>query len=105
MNGTKSTQHVIRHRGVLLSVRSDQAATLVATGTVRVGHKSYKFKRANSTLAPNSKATIKLGLSSKTLKALKRALANGKRLNAKITLTVTTTGGKTTAHKRITLTR
>jgi hypothetical protein len=105
LKGTRSTQRVIRQRGVLLSVRSDQAGTLVATGTVRVGHKSYRFKRAKSTLAPNSKARVKLGVSSKTLKALKRALATRKRLKAGITVTVTSTGGKTTAHKRITLKR
>jgi Ig domain of plant-specific actin-binding protein len=106
LKGTKSTQHVIRQRGVRVSVRSNTAGNLVATGTVRVGHKTYKFKRAKSRLTANARATVKLRLSSKTLSALKRAFATHKRLKAKITLTVTTTGGvKTTVRKTITLKR
>jgi hypothetical protein len=105
LKGTKSTQHVIRQRGVSISVKSDQAGSLVATGTVRVGHKSYHFKRAKATLAANTKTTIKLGLSSKTFTALRAALVRGKHLKARITLTVTTAAGKTTRHKTITLKR
>jgi subtilisin-like proprotein convertase family protein len=105
---TKSTQKVLRQGGVLAAFTSSASGNLVASGTLSVPNlaKTYRFTVVKSKVVAGNPTTVRLKLSSKALKAVKKALAKHKKLKAKITLLVTTpSGAKTTVHKTIKLSR
>jgi uncharacterized protein DUF4394/Calx-beta domain-containing protein/List-Bact-rpt repeat protein len=63
--------------------------------------KVVKSKKAKATLpGPNQKAKLKFKFSKKNLKALKKALKKGKKLKAKVVVTVTDHAGNRTAVKK-----
>jgi subtilisin-like proprotein convertase family protein len=101
---TKSVQKVLSQGGVLAAFTSSANGNLVASGTVSVPNlaKTYKFTVVRSKVVAGNPTTVRLKLSRKALKAIKKALGKHKKLSAKITLVVTTpSGAKTTVHKTI----
>jgi plastocyanin len=87
----------------------NEAGTLAATGTVSVPRgaaKTYRFKRASKTVSANQTIKLRLKLSRKALKTVRRALRHRGKLSAKITLTARDlTGRETTRKQTIRLTR
>jgi plastocyanin len=68
----------------------NEAGTLSATGSVSVpggAAKVYKLERTSKSVAANAPVKLRLKLSKKALKAVKRALLRKKKLFAKVTLT------------------
>jgi plastocyanin len=93
-----------------LSVRAsmNEAGTLTATGTVNVGGaaKAYNLKRASRTVAAGQSVKLRLKLSKKALRAVKRAIRHKRKARAKVTLTaLDTTGHKTVRKQTIRLKR
>jgi hypothetical protein len=93
--GTKGSQKVLKQKGLLASIKSNIDGSLTATATVSVpnGAKVVRFKTAKKKLRAGKKTTVKLKLSKGGLSAISNALAGGKKLKAKLTLTVKDTGG------------
>lgn len=104
-SGFKTKQKVLKQRGVFATFSSTVAGTLNATGAFKAG-KSFTFRSASRQVAANTTTTVKLGLSKAALKALKTTLGKGKKVKAKISLTLTIPSGiKTKLDKTVTLTR
>jgi plastocyanin len=86
----------------------NEAGALTATGIVDVPKRAarvYRFKPVTRAVSPNVVAKLRLKLSKKSLKAVKRALTR-KRLRAKVTVTAKDGAGNRTTRKRtIRLTR
>src|SRR6266511_239953 len=81
----RSPQRVLRQKGVIVSVLSNEACTLRALGTISVrGQRSkLRLRPASGRLgAPGQKKTLKLKLSSAGARQLTRLLAQGKRARA-----------------------
>lgn len=86
----------------------NEAGTITATGSVNVPRgtaKVYRFRPVTRTVSPNAVVKLRLKLSKKSLKTVRRALRR-KRLRAKVTVTAEDTAGNRTVRKRrILLTR
>ena len=102
--GTKRSQHVLTQHGLIASIKSNIGGSLTATATVGVpsAAKTVRFETARKRLSAGKKATVKLKLSNSGLAGVRSALASGKRLKAKLTLTVKDAGGGK-ATKRLTV--
>jgi hypothetical protein len=100
-SGTKKSQRVLKQKGLLASIESNIGGSLTATATVSVpsAARTVRFRTAKKSLLVGKKTTVKLKLSKSGLKAISRALARGKKLKAKVTLTVNDAGGGESAKK------
>jgi len=89
-SGTKKSQRVLKQKGLLAAIKSNIGGSLTATATVSVpnGAKAMRFKTAKKRLRAGKKTTVKLKLSKSGLRSISGALARGKKLKAKLTLTV-----------------
>lgn len=99
----RHTQHVLKQRGVVLTVRPNVASKVTGTATISLpnGSKLLRFKRATKHAAANAKVTLKLTLSRAQLRRVKAALRHHK-LTAKAVLTTTASGQKPSV-KRISI--
>ncbi len=79
----------------------NEPGTLAAGATVSVpgAAKVYRFKRATKTVSANQSVKLRLKLSKKALKKVKRALRHKRKLRANVTLTATDMTGKQTIRK------
>jgi hypothetical protein len=102
--GTRKSQSVLKQKGLLASIKSNVGGSLVASATVSVPNaaKTVRFKTVRKKLKAGRKTTVRLGLSKSARNAIAAALANGKKLRAKVTLTVTDAGGGRST-KRVTV--
>jgi peptidoglycan/xylan/chitin deacetylase (PgdA/CDA1 family) len=82
-----------------VSAAMAEPGTLSAAGTVKPG-KRYRVKRASARATPGKLVTLRLKLSKKGLRAVKRALGRHRRVRAAITITATDTAGNATTAKR-----
>jgi hypothetical protein len=87
-----------------------EACTASAGGSVNVpvtrAAKRLKLRSATAQIAAGSKATLKLGLSAKTLKAVKKALSRRAKVSAKIAVkTVDAAGNSSSRTRAVKLTR
>jgi hypothetical protein len=74
-----------------VTARSTEAGTLRASATVKVSgrRKAFRFKTVTRKVGANQSVKMRLKLSKKNLRAVRRALAKGKRLKAKVKVTAT----------------
>lgn len=86
---------------LVVRARMSEAGTLRATARVSTpgASKVYKFKTASSSAGANVYKKLRLRLAGKQLKAVKRALRQGKKLKAKITVTATDKAGNKRSQK------
>ena len=80
-----------------------EAGTLTATGSVNVpggASKVHRFKPVTRKVAANLAVKLSPSLSSRSLRIIKRALKQRKKLTARITLTATDPSGNTAVQKR-----
>jgi hypothetical protein len=86
----------------------NEAGTLSATGTVSTpggATKIYKLRRASRSVGANTPVKLRLKLSKRALRAVKRALRHKKKLHANVVLEASdTTGHKTVRKQKIRLT-
>ena len=89
-------------RALLLSVVSNEAATVTVRGTIAVPNTSrvYKLKKITRKLRSGAERKLTLRLSAKTLAAVRRSLRRGVRLKAKLTISVTDRAGNARSLKR-----
>jgi hypothetical protein len=78
-----------------------EAGALTASATVNTGgaSKVYRFKKVSRSVGANVKTKLRLKLSKKNLRAVKKALKRGKRLKAKITVTARDKAGNARSQK------
>ena len=101
--GGSRSQRVLRQRGVIVTVKADEASTAVAGATIALPKGSAKvvrLKQASKTLAPGSSTKLKLKLSKKRLGQVRGALREGKKLRAKINVTVRDAAGNAATGRR-----
>jgi peptidoglycan/xylan/chitin deacetylase (PgdA/CDA1 family) len=79
-----------------------EAGTLSAGGSVNTSgaSKTYRFKKASARAVPGKVVKLRLRLSKKSLKAVKRALRRHRKLNAKLTITARDLVGNSKNAKR-----
>jgi hypothetical protein len=84
-----------------VTARSTEAGTLRAAATVKVpGRKrAYRFKTVARKVGANVSVKMRLKLSKSHLRAVRRALAKGKRLKAKVKVTATNAAGTARSQK------
>jgi DNA-binding beta-propeller fold protein YncE len=101
-------QRVLRQRGVIVFATSSEAGKFTAAGRFSVPKlaKVFRFKPVSRTVGARQRAKLSLKLSKTTLAAIRRALARGQRLTAKITVTARDgAGNKRTSTRRVRLVR
>jgi hypothetical protein len=104
--GFKSKQKILKQKALLATFSSTVAGQLNATAQVKVGRKNYTFRSVSRQVQANTPTTVKLKLAKSGLTAVKNALANHKKLKAKISLTLTIPSGiMTKLDKTVTLAR
>ncbi len=98
-------QRVLRQRGITVRARCDRDCAVTANASVSVpgAAKLYRFRKASKNVATGAAATLKLKMSRKTLAVIGRALRNGRRLKAKVTVSATSAGLTTTETRTIRL--
>src|SRR6266540_95365 len=99
----RSPQRVLRQKGVIVSVLSNEACTLRALGTISVrGQRSkLRLRPASGRLgAPGQKKTLKLKLSSAGARQLTRLLAQGKRARATFSVRAVDRAGNARTERR-----
>jgi chitodextrinase len=71
-----------------LTARCDEQCTVTASAKLKIGRSSGLFKssRASQALAAGKDATLRLRFSSRSLRSIRRALARGRRVLAKVTV-------------------
>jgi peptidoglycan/xylan/chitin deacetylase (PgdA/CDA1 family) len=79
-----------------------EAGTLSAAGSVNVprASKVHRFKRVSANATPGTVVKLRLRLSKKRLRAVKRALRHHRKLKAKLTITARDRAGNTKTEKR-----
>ncbi|MBI5105429.1 MAG: hypothetical protein HZB46_10710, partial [Solirubrobacterales bacterium] len=100
-------QRILRQsRSIVLRVRSGEAATLTAKGTIAVPGKDPSIKATTMRLAAGRTATLKLKLSATALAAVRRAWARHRKATAVLKLSARDAAGNAaTATRRIALRR
>jgi hypothetical protein len=101
--GGASLQKVLRQRGLLIVAGcATEACTVTAKGsvTIRGAARVFRFTPATKHLPKGGKATLKLGLRRRALKAVGRALKAGKKLSAKVSVTGKDAAGNVTTKRR-----
>jgi plastocyanin len=102
----RRSQRVLKQRGLTLTAKSDEPATLRARGSVSVpgGGKTLRFRSIRAQLAAGVERKVELRLARKALRSVRRALRRGSRLFARVTLSVEDKNGNVdTAKRRIRL--
>jgi hypothetical protein len=99
--GSKSQS--MKHHYIKVIASCDQACGLIAGGTVSVpgAAKTFRLKTAYATLNASGTKTLKLKISKKAFKAIRKALGKGKHLKANVTVTAKSTStGKIRSRSR-----
>jgi hypothetical protein len=103
----QSSQKALRTKALVVKAMCDQACTMSASGrlTVPGASKTYKARTVKRSLTANKRVTLRLKLSTKTIRAAKRALKKKKKVRATIDLKATNSaGGQTKSTKKIRIT-
>ncbi len=98
----KTAQRILRRRGLVISVRVDERATVTAKARITVSGASrvVRLRKATRRLDAGVRAKLKLRLSRKTRAAVSSALARRSRLRAKVTVTAKDAAGNARSRKR-----
>jgi plastocyanin len=86
----RRSQRILRRRGLVISVRVDEPATVTAKARVTVpggSSRILKLRKATRRLQAGERARLKLRLPRKTRRAVTSALARRSRLRAKVSVT------------------
>jgi plastocyanin len=104
--GGPRSQRVRKQRGVTLILKSDEPSTVKARGSVKVpgANKVLRFRSVTTKLAAGIERKVKLPLSRRALRAVRRALRRGFGLIARVTVRAKDSNGNVgTAKRRIKL--
>jgi hypothetical protein len=100
-----SKQNIVKQKAVIVRAQTDESSTLKATGKINVpgASKLLKLVPASASAATNAKVTLKLKISRKTLKAVKRALRKGRKVRATVAVVARDPAGNASAVLRRTV--
>jgi hypothetical protein len=89
-------------RRVVVRVACEEACTALGKGRVRIARsdKKRRLKRATTAIAAGESAKLRLAVPRKTRRAARRALRNGKRVRAKLTVVTTDAAGNESRSRR-----
>jgi hypothetical protein len=79
-------QRVLRLRGAVAYARCSEVCTLEAGGTLRIGSRRLLLRRAVSSAQPSARTRLKVRLRRRSVRLLRRALANGRRPRVQVRL-------------------
>ena len=98
----KGTQSLLKKSSLSVVLRPTEAVKVTGGGSISVpgASKRLSFKRVKRSLRANKSTRVRLKLSPKKLRAVRRALRGGRRLKAKIRLTLTDAAGNRTRVRR-----
>jgi glucose/arabinose dehydrogenase len=82
----KRRQRVLRLRGAVAFARCNEFCTVAAGGTLRVGRRAFRLRRATRTVPPSRRARLKVRLTGRSARALRRALRRGRRPSVRVRL-------------------
>jgi outer membrane protein assembly factor BamB len=82
----KRRQRVRRLRGVVAYARCDEPCTIAASGSLRIGRTSVGLRRESPPAQLAQRLRLKLRLTPGALRALRRALARGRRPSVRVAL-------------------
>jgi hypothetical protein len=74
-------------RGLVVKASMSERGRIRARASVRLGRKTYHFKTKAADALPGAPVTLRLALTRKGLRAVKRALRSHKRVAAAVTIT------------------
>jgi hypothetical protein len=100
--GGGSAQRIGAERAVIVKVNSNEAAALSASGTLSVpgASKVFKLGKAVETVGPGQSKKLKLKISRKTARSVKRALKRHRKVRANVTVVAVDTAGNQSTIKR-----
>jgi hypothetical protein len=101
----KRIQRALKTKRLVVSARCNEQCKIAAVAKLRIGKKKVRVARAKATRAAGQKAKIKLKLSKKALRKVRKALKRGK---AKVILSVRAAdpaGNRTAGSRRVTVKR
>jgi hypothetical protein len=102
-------QRVLKQRGVVLIARSNVAGAITVTGTIAVPRAAparVHLKTVQRPVSAGQRVKVKLGLSRKTLRTVRRALTIRDKLRGTVRMTVRDAARRSkTTTKKLTLTR
>ncbi len=87
-------------KGLAVTVRVDEAARVVATGSVRFGKRKLSLTRVTRNVKAGQKATLKLKLSRKRARAVRAALRARRRVTVKLKISARDAGGNVGVARR-----
>ena len=96
-------QRVLRLRGAVAYVRCSEACTVVAGGTLRVARRRLLMRPAVGAAQPSPRTRLKVRLRRRSVRILRRALANGRRPRVQLRLRATDAAGNRSALVRRTV--
>jgi glucose/arabinose dehydrogenase len=101
------TQHLLGKRSIEVHGGCLTACTLKATATVSLpgASKSLKLRGVSVRAASGKVVTLRIKLSKKTMRAVRRALRRGKKVTATVTVIATDASGASSAKRKIRLKR
>ena len=82
----RRSQRVLRLRGVVARVRCSEKCRVSGGGKLRLGRQSYELRRVSRSVAAGKRVRVKVRLTKRGTKALRRSLANGRRPKVRIGL-------------------
>jgi glucose/arabinose dehydrogenase len=89
----KRRQRVLRRRGAIAYVRCSEPCSVAATGRLRIGRRSYRMRRAARTAQAGRRARLRLRLTRRGRKSLRRALRHKRKASVRLTLSATDVAG------------
>ena len=90
-------QRVLRLRGAVAYLRCSEACTVNAGGTLRIGSRRLLLRRAVGSAQPSPRTRLKVRLRRRSVRILRRALANGRRPRVQVRLRARDAAGNRSA--------
>ena len=101
----KRIQRALKTKRLRLSARCNERCNLAAVAKIRIGKKKVVLGRSNATAPAGQSAKIKLKLSKKTLRTMRKAIKRGRAKVVVSVRAVDTAGNRTSRSRRVTVRR
>jgi hypothetical protein len=82
----KRRQRVLRQRGAVAYARCDEACTVAARGTLRIGRRAFRLRRVTRAIQVSRRARLKVGLTGRSARALRKAVRRRRRASVRVRL-------------------
>ena len=82
----KRRQRVLRLRGAVAHASCDEACTVVAGGTLRIGRRAFRLRPVTRAIQVSRRARLKVGLTRKPARALRKAVRRRRRASVRVGL-------------------